>query len=214
MSDEWIDAYPSVLLGPEVETKVKASRFIGQVFPAPDEAAAKAALLGVRKKHHDARHHCSAWLLGEPESLTERSDDDGEPSGTAGPPILQAIHRAKVFRVAVVVTRWFGGTKLGRGGLVRAYDESAALALEAVERITIPRDQALSLGCTWEDVGTVEALLARSAEDIVLVEREFGSDPQFKLMVKRSRVNALVRSFVDGGAGRLMLKDAAGKHLE
>ena len=101
------DSYEVVGDGPEVEIKIKASRFVGQALRSTSEADARAHVLGIRKRLHDARHHCSAWRAGGPEAAVERSDDDGEPTATAGPPILEAIRRAGTWETVVVVTRWF-----------------------------------------------------------------------------------------------------------
>lgn len=113
------------------EIKVKGSRFFAEVIPVLEPAEAAAALDAVRRRFHDATHHCSAWRLG-PGGDPFRFDDDGEPSGSAGQPILRQIEGADLSDALVVVTRWFGGTKLGTGGLVRAYGEAAKAALAEV----------------------------------------------------------------------------------
>ena len=128
--DIWIGAGD----GPEIELKVKASRFLGQVFAARDEAEALDRLAGVRRRYHDARHHCWAYALPPLDRPRERFDDDGEPAQTAGPSILQAIQASGLKALIVVVTRWFGGIKLGSGGLIRAYGETAREALAATPR--------------------------------------------------------------------------------
>lgn len=101
---------------------------------AEDEAAAREVVEEARRTHWDARHHCSAFLLG-PEGEVARSSDDGEPSGTAGMPMLEVIRHSGLSDVVTVVTRWFGGTLLGTGGLVRAYSEAVRAALEQAERV-------------------------------------------------------------------------------
>lgn len=107
----------------------KGSRFIATAIPVTDEVAAKAALSQLRVEMPDATHHCSAWRLATP-SL-ERASDDGEPGGSAGRPILAQLQGRNLLNVAVIVTRYYGGTKLGVGGLVRAYGSAAAAALDA-----------------------------------------------------------------------------------
>ncbi|MAG58259.1 MAG: hypothetical protein CMJ83_18385 [Planctomycetes bacterium] len=196
------DSFRTLDEGPKLEIKIKASRFIGQVFHAVDEESARAALTGVRKRYHDARHHCSAWRVGGPAVPLERSDDDGEPSASAGPPILEAIRRAEVFDVAVIVTRYFGGTKLGKGGLIRAYDEAARHALEAAPPRDVWCDVAVTVQCGYDDVGTVEAILARFGDCVVQVNRVFDGEPTFTILVRRSRADDLREALVDGTAGR------------
>lgn len=112
------------------QTRVLGSRFSAYVCPLGSEAEFESVLSEMRKTHYDATHHCWAYVVRGEQALLERQSDDGEPKGTAGIPILQEIKKHDLQNCAVIVTRWFGGTKLGTGGLVRAYGECAALALE------------------------------------------------------------------------------------
>lgn len=125
----------AVLTGPgQAEVTVQRSRFLAVALPVADEAAARAAVAELARRHHDARHVCSAWRVGAPPPPHEFRHDDGEPAGTAGEPLLAAIRRADLTNTLVAVVRWFGGIKLGTGGLARAYGEAAALALAAAPR--------------------------------------------------------------------------------
>jgi len=119
--DEVAPRYPSTIAGPvEHELVVKKSRFLALVRPVADVPEADAVVAAVRKKHWDARHHCVALVVG-PHAEQQRSTDDGEPSGTAGVPMLEVLRRRDLTDLVVVVTRYFGGVLLGAGGLVRAY---------------------------------------------------------------------------------------------
>ena len=122
--------YKTVKSQSETELEVKHSTFTGRCFPVTEEAQALAILEGLRKKYWDATHHCFAYSIGA-NGATARYSDDGEPSGTAGQPILEAIRHRELTNVLVVVTRYFGGILLGTGGLVRAYGASASEALDA-----------------------------------------------------------------------------------
>ncbi len=124
-----MSAYLTVARDATTEIEVKQSRFRCHLVRVEDEEAARAVIDAARRKHRDARHHCSAMVLGSDRSV-ERSSDDGEPGGTAGAPMLEVLRGAHVTDVAAVVTRWFGGTLLGAGGLVRAYSESVRSALD------------------------------------------------------------------------------------
>jgi uncharacterized YigZ family protein len=115
---------------------VHGSKFIGYLAPASDEDAAMEVLNQRRRKYADATHNCWALRVGRPGDLLEKSSDDGEPSGTAGRPMLDTLRRDDLQNVVCVVTRYFGGTKLGTGGLVRAYSEAAADAIAAATIIT------------------------------------------------------------------------------
>lgn len=133
----------------EVEYEIKKSRFIARAALAQDRAAAMALLAQARADYPDARHHCWAYQIGAPRSpVTVACSDDGEPSGTAGRPILNVLQHKTVGDVMLVVIRYFGGIKLGAGGLVRAYSQAAQLALnelptrvqESLQRVTVSLD--------------------------------------------------------------------------
>jgi len=128
-------SYLTIARDGEAEIEVKRSRFRCTLQRVPDEAAARAVVDRLRKEHWDARHHCSAFVLG-PTSSIQRSSDDGEPAGTAGAPMLEVLRGAGVSDVVAVVTRWFGGTLLGAGGLVRAYGDAVRAALDEVGVLT------------------------------------------------------------------------------
>ena len=122
-------SYLTVARAASVETEVKRSRFLGHVEPVASEEEARAVVERTRREHWDARHHCSAFVLG-PGAEVQRSNDDGEPSGTAGAPMLEVLRGREVSDVVAVVTRWFGGVLLGAGGLVRAYSDAVRVALD------------------------------------------------------------------------------------
>jgi uncharacterized YigZ family protein len=193
--------------GPEVEHKVQGSRFLGQVLAASTVEEARDHLAEVRRRYHDATHHGSAWRVGHEPEPEERFDDDGEPSGTTGVPILGAIRRAERTDTLVVVTRWYGGTKLGTGGLARAYGEAARLAVEAAPIRILWRERRLRVRFAYDDLGAVEGVLARSSETLRHVERRFDPDPCLLLTVKESRADALGALLVETTAGRATVED-------
>ena len=131
----------------EAELEISRSRFLGFARRCDDEDQARSFFADIRTRFPDARHHCTALSVGGPVNPTERSSDDGEPAGTAGMPILNALRGSGLCDVAVVVVRYFGGIKLGTGGLVRAYTEATQLTLAAgaqVELITQPTWQVVA----------------------------------------------------------------------
>lgn len=141
--------------------EVKHSRFVANAVPVENAGQVMQAVAAVSIA--DATHNCWAWRIGG----DYRSNDDGEPAGTAGRPILAAIDGQGIDRVVVVVTRWFGGIKLGAGGLVRAYGGAAAECLRSAERIVLVELRELTLHAPFEDLGTVHAALAAvSAEKL------------------------------------------------
>ncbi len=137
--------------------EIKKSRFLAVAAPITDEQAAKAFLAA----HADttANHNCWAWRIGQ----SYRFSDDGEPSGTAGKPILAAIDGQKLDRVAVVVTRWFGGILLGSGGLMRAYGGTAALCLRTAEKVDLVARREATVTCDFADLALIRARLASRA---------------------------------------------------
>lgn len=153
----------------EATIEVKRSRFCARVAPVPDREAAREFVEAARREHWDARHHCSAFILG-PGATTEHSSDDGEPAGTAGAPILAVLRGSGLTDVAAVVTRWFGGTLLGAGGLVRAYSDAATAALAQAPRL---RRTLLGLWRTalpHSDAARIEEDLRRAGFTVLDVE--------------------------------------------
>lgn len=138
------------------EIEIKRSRFLAVVRRVGDEDAARALVADLRKQHHDARHHCSAFILGPTPSI-ERSNDDGEPAGTAGGPMLDVLRGRELSDVAAVVVRWFGGTLLGAGGLVRAYGDAVAAALDGAPLVRRAQDDLFDLSVSHADAGKVES---------------------------------------------------------
>jgi uncharacterized YigZ family protein len=126
------------------EVEVRRSRFVCDVWPVSSEADAREVVEQVRASSRDARHHCTAFVLG-PNGATTRSNDDGEPSGTAGAPMLEVLRGRGLTDVVAVVTRWFGGTLLGTGGLIRAYGDAVSLALDDASLVRMELRQGLVL---------------------------------------------------------------------
>lgn len=126
-----LTSYLTVARDGEAEVEVKRSRFRCRLARVDSEPAARAIVAEARVRHWGARHHCSAFVLG-PAGDVARSSDDGEPAGTAGAPMLEVLSRRQVSDVVAVVTRWFGGTLLGAGGLVRAYSDAVTAGLDEV----------------------------------------------------------------------------------
>lgn len=135
--------------------EIQKSRFIAYTSHVETEAEARDFVTAIKKKHFDARHNCSAWVLGA-DSSQQKSNDDGEPGGTAGNPILEAIKQHGLTNVVVVVTRYFGGIKLGAGGLIRAYSHTASLGLEATPCVEVKPFCLMEAEMDYSLLGTVE----------------------------------------------------------
>ncbi len=126
------DSYRTIVAPAEAVLRERGSRFLAYAYPVEEEDEIKRLLDALRKRHYDATHHCYAWRIG-PKGALFRANDDGEPSGTAGKPILGQMLSKEVTDLLVVVVRYFGGTKLGVPGLIAAYRESAVAVLEAAQ---------------------------------------------------------------------------------
>lgn len=180
--------------------KTKGSRFIGAAFPAASAEEALAHVEAVRQREHAARHHGWAYRLG-PDAPAPRSSDDGEPSGSTGPPILREIEGRDLFHAVVVVTRYYGGTKLGVGGLARAYAEAAGLALDAARRRTVTVRVPVRLAFAFDDTAPAMRLLDRF--DAEVADQSYSpAGTELALRVRRSEAAALKAAFVEATAGR------------
>ena len=171
--------YPTPTGSAEAEIREKGSRFLAVLGPADGEEAAKAGLAAVARRFPDATHHCWAWRVGAPPR--ERSSDAGEPAGTAGVPILQVLRGAGLSDVLAVVVRWFGGTKLGKGGLARAYAGATREALRGLPvAVRVPAVR-LTLQLPYERVGAVKRLIHPPA--VELASEEYGQEARLVLVV-------------------------------
>ncbi len=151
-------SYRTVAADAETEIEVKRSRFLTRIRRVESEADARMVIEGCRREFWDARHHCSAYVIGPAADLI-RSNDDGEPSGTAGAPMLQTVAGRGLSDVVAVVTRYFGGTLLGAGGLVRAYSEAVAQGLDQAGTVRRTKRQLVDIRLEPAVVGKVENLL-------------------------------------------------------
>lgn len=153
-----ITSYNTILSDGVDEIAEKKSRFIGYAHPVKSEEEAYCFVETIKKKHYDARHNCYAFAIGK-ENTLYRFSDDGEPQGTAGKPILEVISGDKVADVCIVVTRYFGGTLLGTGGLVRAYTEAAKRALRKAGIQIMKRVKLVDITSNYNDSGKIQYIL-------------------------------------------------------
>ena len=162
------------------EYEIKKSKFIAHVKHVETEEEAREFVQQVKKKFFDARHNCSAWVLGE-SGDKQKSNDDGEPGGTAGNPILETIKNNQLTFAAVVVTRYFGGIKLGAGGLIRAYAHTAALGISAAEIVEMKTFQKISLTLEYNFLAPVENFLRQ--KKIRVESSDYAEDVTLKILI-------------------------------
>jgi uncharacterized YigZ family protein len=191
----------------EYRLNVKGSRFIGWCAPAGDEEAAQAAIAGRCRLQHSATHNCWAYRVGSFDDPLERSSDAGEPSGTAGRPILDQIKHCGLHRAVVVVSRWFGGTKLGRGGLVRAYGDCAAGCLELVSTGEVIPTVRLEVSCEYPLIGLVENLTAKFSGRVV--HGGYAENARLTCEIPGELVEAFRTSLTEASAGKAGISPSA-----
>ncbi len=192
-------SYRTIARTTEVDLEVKRSIFRCRLEHVDDESSARAVIERARAEHWDARHHCSAFILG-PDGMTARSSDDGEPAGTAGAPMLEVLRGAELTEVVAVVTRWFGGTLLGAGGLVRAYSDAVRLGLAeaGVRRRELRQEVTLSLDHAV--AGRVESYLR--ARGYAVLDTSFAEAVTLRLGVPGDGLHELTAAAAEltGGA--------------
>lgn len=196
---ESADTYKTLRSPTRAETMVLGSRFIADAVPLTDSELVASLLDRIRKEFHAAAHHCWALRMGT-DSPASRFNDDGEPSGTAGKPILTTIERHDLTNVLVVVTRYFGGTKLGTGGLARAYADTADQALRQSKFETKIILEHVEIEVPYEFLPRVKALIYKDGS---VLNEEFGEIPRLTIAVRRSAAEHLRSSLVNASRGNV-----------
>ena len=203
------DSYKTVKIESFGEFTEKRSRFIGYCKPVKTEEDATAFINEIRAKHWDARHNVYAYFLRE--GNLRRYSDDGEPSGTAGMPVLDVITKNEVYDVCVVVTRYFGGILLGKGGLVRAYAQGAKLALEAGQVIKMQSCLLCSLGCSYNQYGKVSAAVIDAGA--LIDDTLYEADVVIKFHMPSELLPSLNKKLADISAGEVQAEGKEEKYF-
>lgn len=190
--------------------EIQKSKFYAYTSHVETEAQAREFVTAIKKKHFDARHNCSAWILGA-DGSQQKSNDDGEPGGTAGNPILEAIKQHGLTNVVVVVTRYFGGIKLGAGGLIRAYNHTASLGLEATPQVEIKPFCQVSAEIEYTLLGTVENWIR--TQGIRTREADYLDKVTVKLLVEPQDVEKIKEALTDITAARCTITAAEPEYL-
>ena len=190
----------------EAEISEKKSRFIADIFSVSSEEEALQILEKVKKKYWDARHNCFAYVIGERGQLA-RCSDDGEPSGTAGRPMLDVLLGAGIYNAAIVVTRYFGGVLLGTGGLVRAYSGAVQAGLAA--STVIEKHHGMSLQVTTDYTGIGKIQYIAGERSLPILDSEYTDKVVLKLIVPDDQIEEVKKAITEGTNGRAGLeKDA------
>lgn len=193
-------SYTSVAEEHRIEYIIEKSRFIATACPCTTEAEAQAFIARISKEFWDASHNCTAWCLG-PRQEQQRSSDNGEPSGTAGKPMLEVLKKMGITNTAIVVSRYFGGIKLGAGGLIRAYSHSAAEVLHAAPKSLHAPRQLIHLTIAYNAYGAVEQYLKGNA---IHYEADFQASVELLLYCKPDEVGTIQEALTNITSGDLL----------
>ncbi len=188
--------------GGEAEIIEKKSRFIATLKPVETEEEAVAFIDEMKKKYWNARHNCSAFTIGPNNELT-RCSDDGEPSGTAGKPMLEVLLGQEIHNVAVVVTRYFGGVLLGTGGLVRAYQGAVKEGILAGKVLDKYKGVNYSIGTDYNGIGKIQYILAK--ENISVLNTEYTDKVTIDVILKLEEENSIIKEITEGTGGKAEL---------
>lgn len=196
--------YRSVYRGGEGEITEKKSRFIATVLPVSSEEEAVAFVEAMKKKYWDATHNCSAYVIGEHYEV-QRCSDDGEPGGTAGRPMLEVLLGEKLHDTAVVVTRYFGGTLLGTGGLVRAYSAAVKEGLSSSVIITRKQGVKLKLTTDYPGLGKIQYILGE--RKIGILHTEYTDKVVMEALVPEEQLEKVREEITEATSGQAQIED-------
>jgi uncharacterized YigZ family protein len=190
------DSYLTIAAAAEAASRERSSKFLSFAYPVQCEGQIREILDGLRKKYYDATHHCYAWRLG-PAGASFRANDDGEPSGTAGRPILGQLLSNDLTDCLIVVVRYFGGTKLGVPGLIAAYKESAAEAIAAAEVVRRTVDRTVRVDFPYIVMNDIMRVI--KDEQPKIVSQEFDNLCTMVLTIRESRAAGLIEKLKKAG---------------
>jgi len=197
------DSYKILYDGGQDEIVEKKSRFIGITYPIDSEEEAISYIEECKKKYWDARHRCFAYVLGENMDL-QRFSDDGEPQGTAGKPILETLLGSKVHNCLVIVVRYFGGTLLGTGGLVRAYSQAAKAGIEASVILEKKSGILLNIQTDYNSIGKIQYLLGNRQIDIW--QSEYGENVDLHVLVPTNDIDKVMEEITEVTSAKAIMK--------
>ncbi len=198
-----MQSYVTIYQGGEGEVVEKKSRFIAQVFPVETEEEAAGIIEETKKKYWDARHNCYAFVLGAGGEIS-RCSDDGEPSGTAGRPILEVILGKGLRNVLVIVTRYFGGTLLGTGGLVRAYSAATQAGIEASQVITKEVGYRLTVDTDYTGVGKLQHVAAK--QHVGILDTAYAERVRMVLLAPEALCDKVIQEITEATAGQTKIQ--------
>ncbi|WP_149556003.1 YigZ family protein [Streptococcus cristatus] len=203
--------YRTISQDGQAQEEIKKSRFICHAKRVYSEEEARDFIAAIKKEHYKATHNCSAFIVGE-KSEIKRTSDDGEPSGTAGVPMLGVMENHQLTNVCFVVTRYFGGIKLGAGGLIRAYAGSVALAIKEIGLIEIKEQAGLRLKMSYSQYQNFDNFL--KAEDLIEFDTEFTDLVATTIYIDKQEKETLEQKLVEFFNGKIQIDDQGLREVE
>ena len=203
--------YRTIRQDGQAQEEIKKSRFICHAKRVYSEEEARDFIAAIKKEHYKATHNCSAFIVGE-KSEIKRTSDDGEPSGTAGVPMLGVMENHQLTNVCFVVTRYFGGIKLGAGGLIRAYAGSVALAIKEIGLIEIKEQAGLRLKMSYSQYQNFDNFL--KAEDLIEFETEFTDLVATTIYIDKQEKEPLEQKLIEFFNGKIQIDDQGLREVE
>jgi len=203
--------YRTIRQDGQAQEEIKKSRFICHAKRVYSEEEARDFIAAIKKEHYKATHNCSAFIVGE-KSEIKRTSDDGEPSGTAGIPMLGVMENHQVTNVCFVVTRYFGGIKLGAGGLIRAYAGSVALAIKEIGLIEIKEQAGLRLKMSYSQYQNFDNFL--KAEDLIEFDTEFTDLVATTIYIDKQEKETLEQKLIEFFNGKIQIDDQGLREVE
>lgn len=188
------EAYYTISQDGQNQIEIKKSKFICHLFRIDNEEQAREYINQIKKEHYKANHNCSAYLLGENFEI-QRSSDDGEPSGTAGVPILEVLKKNELQNTLAIVTRYFGGIKLGAGGLIRAYSTSVSEALDKIGIVEGKLQQILAITISYPQLGKLQNYLEN--EQITIQEINYLENITVKVAIDITEIDIFIANIID-----------------
>ncbi|MFC3928362.1 YigZ family protein [Streptococcus caprae] len=203
--------YKTIAQDGQSQEDIKKSTFICHVKRVTTEEEARNFITTIKKEHYKANHNCSAFILGEKSDI-KRTSDDGEPAGTAGVPMLAVLEKHELTDIAVVVTRYFGGIKLGAGGLIRAYGGAVAKAIEELGKVQVKTLSGLEIQLSYPQYQTFAGFLSK--EGLIEQDTQFEADIKTSVYLEKEAIPPLIDSLNDYYHGKVATRNIGEKVVE
>lgn len=188
------------------EIEIKKSRFLTHLYPVTTQEQAESYIQQLKKEHYKANHHCWAYIIGEGSAI-QRMSDDGEPTGTAGIPMLEVLKKQELTNMLAVVVRYFGGIKLGGGGLIRAYSSAVSNALTQAVIMKNISLVIVNLQLAYSQVDQFNYYLQHASDTVSLLGQTYGAEVEFRLAIYQEHIETIHQDLINRFSGQLIWQE-------